>query len=159
VPYSNYEENNRANVVTTMSPPPQFELSTSTQSDTSFEIASTWLKKCLETHTQCRKSSRTGQKTLPSRLLDVGLSIAAPMLRLCESRYINKPIVYLSTGSLYNQCFVRVLPHLPHLPHSITFPYITNILPMYSTVFYKTLLIIKRMTTTTVAYSKLPINI
>jgi hypothetical protein len=40
------------------------------------------------------------------------------------------------------------------LLYSIIFHYITNTLPMYSTVFYKILLIIKRMTTTTVAYSK-----
>jgi hypothetical protein len=41
---------------------------------------------------------------------------------------------------------------------SITFYNITNALPMYSIVFYKILLIIKRMTTTVVAYSKLSIN-
>ena len=41
---------------------------------------------------------------------------------------------------------------------SITFHDITNVLPMHSIVFYKILLIIKRMTTTTVAYSKLSIN-
>jgi hypothetical protein len=62
---------------------------------------------------------------------------------------------FLSTGSLYNQCFVRFLPH------SITFSYIPlyyKCLPMHSIVFYKILLIIKRMTMTTVAYSKLSIN-
>jgi hypothetical protein len=44
------------------------------------------------------------------------------------------------------------------LSYSITFYDITNALPMYSIVFYKILLIIKRMTTTTVAYSKSSIN-
>jgi hypothetical protein len=44
------------------------------------------------------------------------------------------------------------------LSHSLIFYYITNALPMHSTVFYNILLIIKRMTTTVVAYSKLSIN-
>ena len=43
------------------------------------------------------------------------------------------------------------------LSYSITFYDITNTLPMYSIVFYMILLIIKRMTTTVVAYSKLSI--
>jgi hypothetical protein len=40
-------------------------------------------------------------------------------------------------NALFDFCYI--------LTHSLIFHYITNVLPMYSTVFYKILLIIKRI--------------
>jgi hypothetical protein len=80
-----------------------FELPISTQSDASFEIASSWLTECLATHVQCQQQPHNAQNALPSRLLDVGAQQNPQVLRLRETRSLGTNIAYLTLSHCWGK--------------------------------------------------------
>jgi hypothetical protein len=71
------------------------EPSSSTNSQSTFNLAKEWLNECIQTHSECR--SRTfDQGSLPSRLLDVGRSLDEPTIRVQNTNELGVSYQYLA---------------------------------------------------------------
>lgn len=67
----------------------------STASDEAFQMASSWLTTCLESHTTCSRPSSSGG-FLPSRLLHVSLHNEVLRMKLCPRQMLIPEVQYLT---------------------------------------------------------------